>query len=341
MSRYFSMEPYTKHNEQVYSNGKTNMSQKHSGQPPFVFEHRPDLYTLPPDVRDAEVNLHGGFAVDHRQGYGQIYYGMPGHGILRVESDLSRQELIPLPDHLAPMNFHSTKLARFDDNWRLILPANDDELVAVITLDGRIDFILSRPEFEEYQSRDVPFKPTDTVLFDQQLYIADGYGANYITSADVITHQWTGIFGGKTESPTADGLFATAHGISLSHDHHHLVIADRPSSRLQVHGLDGDFAASHKLPPGSWPCGIDFIIYNDHPYAVVGSLRDPVDDRPAPIYILDGVTFEVLSTLRPQEELGIEGIQHLHNVVWHLHNGQLYLICQSWNPGHYFVLAQV
>ncbi len=317
------------------------MSELRSGQNNFVFEHRPDLYNLPAGVRDAEVNLHGTFTVDQRDGYGQLYYGMPEKGILRIDSDLGQQDLIALSDDLRPMNFHSTKLGEFADGWRLILAANNDEKVAVITLDGTLDFVLSRPEFAEYQAADVPYKPTDTVLVDDQLYVADGYGANYISTADVTTKQWTSIFGGKTEDATEDGKFATAHGINLTHSHDHLVIADRPSARLQLHSMDGAFAASHKLPPGSWPCGIHFTEYQGHGYAVIGSLRDPVENRPAPIYILDAATYEVLSTIRPQEELGIEGIQHLHNVVFHQHNGQLYLVCQSWNPGHYFVLAKV
>lgn len=316
-------------------------SHKRSGQGKFIFEHRPDLHTLPAQVLDSEVDLHGGFAVDKREGYGQLYYGMPGQGILRVEADLGRQELIALPEHLTPMNFHSTKLGTFEGNWRLFLAANNDEMVAVVTLDGSLDFVLPRPEFEAYQSAETPYRPTDTVLVENQLYIADGYGSNYITSADVITQQWTGIFGGVTEDAHENGKFATAHGINLSHDHHHLVIADRPSSRVQVHDFSGEFVASHRLPAGSWPCGIDTIEHNGQWLSVIGSLRDPVDNRPAPIYIVDAETYEVLSTIRPQEDLGIEGIQHLHNVVWHVHDNQLYLVCQSWNPGHYFVLAQV
>ena len=316
-------------------------SQKRSGQAPFIFEHRPDLYTLPAEVLDSEVDLHGGFAADKREGFGQLYYGMPGCGILRIEADLGKQQLITLPDTLTPMNFHSTKIGTFEGKWRLFLAANNDEMVAVITLDGNLDFVLSRPEFEQYQAADTPYRPTDTVLVENQLYIADGYGSNYISSADVTTRQWTGIFGGTTEDAHEHGKFATAHGINLSHDHHHLVIADRPSSRVQVHDFDGGFVASHQLPTGSWPCGIDTIEHDGRWLSVIGSLEDPDKERPAPIYIVDAVTYTVLSTIRPQEDLGIEGIQHLHNVVWHVHNSQLYLVCQSWNPGHYFVLALV
>jgi len=88
-------------------------------------------------------------------------------------------------------------------------------------------------------------------------------------------------------------------------------------------------------------CGISYLRYHDRWYAVIGCLRDPEPGRPAPIYIIDAETYELLSTIRPKEELGIELAQHLHNVVFHVHEGQLYLVCQAWNPGHYFVLQAV
>jgi hypothetical protein len=310
---------------------------KRSGEAPFEFVYRDDLHVLPGDALAYEVNLHGMFAADRRSGY--LYYGMPGCGILRIDPDLKRQEVIPLPEKLLPMNFHSARIGSIGGAPRLFLPANNDALVAVLTLDGALDFILSRPEFEQYRVKDAPFAPTDTVLVEQRLYVADGYGSNYITSADVNTRKWTGIFGGKTEDPQENGKFATAHGINLHHqDHHRLVIADRPSARIQEHGLDGEYLASHTLPPGAWPCGIDFIRWEGRWLAAIGSLVDPLKDRPAPVYVLDAETYEVLSTIRPKEELGLEPVQHLHNVVWHVHAGQLYLVCQAWNPGYYFVL---
>lgn len=318
------------------------MTTQRSGEPPFAFIHRKELHVLPENVLDCEAALHGGFTTDQRAGFGQLYYGMPGCGILRIDPDLTRQELIQLPDRLKQVNFHSTKIGKIGEAWRLFLPANDNAMVAVVTLEGSLDFVLTRPEFEQYQAESVPFAPTDTVLVDQTLFVADGYGANYISMADVARQKWTGIFGGKTESATENGKFATAHGINRHPEHHqHLVIADRPSSRIQVHGVEGDFIESHTLPAGSWPCGIDYIQWGGRWLAVIGSLVDPVKDRPAPIYIIDANTYEVLSTIRPKEELGIEPVQHLHNVVWHTVQDRLYLVCQSWNPGHYFVLERV
>ena len=57
--------------------------------------------------------------------------------------------------------------------------------------------------------------------------------------------------------------------------------------------------------------------------------------------IIDAESYELLSTIRPKEDFGIELAQHLHNVALHIHDGQLYLVCQAWNPGHYFVLQKV
>ncbi len=317
-------------------------SGKTSGQGQFVFDHREELSNLPPAAREFEVALHGGFAVDNREGYGQIYYGMPGCGIMRVDADLQKQEIIGLPDELRPVNFHGAKISDIGGDRRLIMPANNDEMVVVLTLDGEIDFTLPRPVFDDYQAEEAGYKPTDVVLVGDQLYIADGYASNYITSADVNTRQWTGIFGGKTLDPEEDGKFATAHGIDLNPIHSHLDIADRPSSRIQVHGGDGGFLASHKLPAGSFPCGLRYFEYQGRWHTVIGCLRDDPDElRPAPIFIIDSETYEVLSTIRPKEELGIELAEHLHNVVVHIHEGQLYLVCQAWNPGHYFVLQQV
>ncbi len=315
---------------------------KRSGDAPFAFVHREELHVLPGPALDKEVNLHGGFATDPRPDFGHLYYGMPECGIIRIDPDMRRQELIPLPDKLRPMNFHSTKIGQIGGVWRLFLPANNDALVAALTLDGKLDFLLPRPEFEQYQAKEVSFAPTDIVLVENRLFVADGYGANFILSADVARRAWTGIFGGKTEDPQADGKFTTAHGITVHPEHHHhLIIADRPNARLQEHGVAGDFIDSHPLPPGSWPCGIDYLLWEGRWLGVIGSLVDPVKDRPAPIYIVDVATDQVLSTIRPKEDLGIEPAQHLHNVIWHIDHSQIFLVCQSWNPGHYFVLEQV
>jgi hypothetical protein len=316
------------------------MSKKTSGQAPFVFAYCEDLHTVPEKAASCEVDLHGGFAVDRETG-GNIYYGMPGCGLMRISPDLNSQEIIELPPDLKPLNFHGTKICTFDNKRRLVMPANADQMVVVLSLEGNVDFILSRPEFDEYQDESAPFSPTDTAIVHNHLYVADGYGSNYISKADLTTQQWTDIFGGKTDDPEAPGLFGTAHGLNPAPDGQHLSIADRAHSRFEHFTFDGHFKAAYGIPAGSKPCGIDFIEWKGRSLALVGSLDDPQAGRAAPIYILDATTYEVLSTIRPKEDLGIELAEHIHNTVWYEYNSGLFLICQAWNPGYYFVLEMV
>lgn len=153
----------------------------------------------------------------------------------------------------------------------------------------------------------------------------------------------TDLFGGKTDNPELNGKFGTAHGITLDPFDNHLTIADRFHGRVQIHAHDGRFINSHKLPLGTWPCGIQYVEFKNRWLAVVGCLYDDVSQTnlPAPIHILDALSHEIVSTIRPKDELEIDLAQHLHNVIGILHNGEFYLICQSWNPGHYFVLQKV
>ena len=310
------------------------MAIKKTGQTPFQFSYRDDLRELPQKALSCEVNLHGGFTEDAATGH--VYYGMPGCGIMRASADLAHTDVLELPSELATVNFHSTKIGYLDGNPRLILPANRDEKVAIVTLEGDVEYILARPEFDEY--KDADYLPTDVVVKEDLLYIADGYGSNYISSAEPKNRAWKNIFGGKATDALEHGKFGTAHGMNPDPEGKSLVIADRPNSRIEVSTFRGEHLASHAMPAGSKPCGIQFFNHKSHWYAVVASLDDPVEGRAAPIYVLDGITFEVISTIRPKEDLGIELADHIHNAVWHEHAGRQFLVCQAWNPGFYFIL---
>ena len=104
--------------------------------------------------------------------------------------------------------------------------------------------------------------------------------------------------GGKTDDPHASGHFGTAHGMNPTPDGRYLSIADRPHARIEHYHFDGHHHSSHAIPHGSKPCGIHYSEQDGHWYAVIGSLRDPVEGRPAPIYILDLESYEVVSTVR-------------------------------------------
>lgn len=308
-----------------------------SGDSPFRFTYRDDLRSLPPGAQKVEEQMHGGFAVDGRDGQGYIYYGMPGHGLMKVSPDLGDHETIELPRSLQKVNFHATKIGLFDGAVRLILPANNDAEVAVLTTEGELQHIFEVPEFDEYRKEGVAFRPTDVALAQDLLFVADGYGANYITTANPGNREWTSIFGGKTDDDSKEGLYGTAHGLNSIPTADGLAIADRPYSRIQLTSYNGAVKSVKPLPAGSRPCGIDFRKIGGQWMAVVASLDDPDQGRPAPIYVLDA-EYQVVSTIRPKDDLGIELADHIHNAVWHEYNGSVFLICQAWKPGFYFVL---
>ncbi len=317
-------------------------SNKQSGQGPFTFTHAAELRKLPAAALPFEKALHGTFAVDQRPGHGELYYGMPGLGLLRISADLNTQDVISLPPALTPANFHSTRLGDLNGQPRLFLSVNAEASVAIVTLDGEVDFILQKPEWDEYQKEENVFRPTDTAPINGRLFVADGYGpAQLISVADLASRAWTGHFGGRTEDVDVHGRFGTAHGLTPAPSGDRLTVADRSNWRLEMIDFDGASLESHALPRDSRPCGIDYKHWRGHWYAVVGSLDDPQKGGPAPIYVLDVDNYQVISTIRPKEELGVELADHIHNVVWHEHNGQLFLVVQAWNPGFYFVLAQV
>ena len=45
--------------------------------------------------------------------------------------------------------------------------------------------------------------------------------------------------------------------------------------------------------------------------------------------------------MEKRRDLGVELATHIHNANWTVINGETYILAQSWNPGHFFVLKQV
>ncbi|MEL7235063.1 MAG: hypothetical protein AAFV33_25665 [Chloroflexota bacterium] len=311
-----------------------------SGTVPYVFALREDLDVLPDVVRASEINLHTGFAT---AADGSMYYTLQGVGIIHISADMRQQAVIPIASDYREMNFHSTRIATINGEERLIFTANDHECVIVMTLEGEPDFTLARPTRPPYDNPETDYKPTDAMLVGDKLYVADGYAANYISVVDIGSKEWVSIYGGHTEDRTENGKFRTAHGLALAPDGKHLIIADRWNSRLQVHDLNGAFVTSHHLPYNAWLCNLNLIQWDGRWLGVIACLYDVDEEkkRPAPIFVIDATTFEILSTIRPKEDFGVERAQRMHNAVWHVHNGKLFIVCHSWNPGKFMILEQV
>ncbi|MEX2381533.1 MAG: hypothetical protein WD490_04050 [Opitutales bacterium] len=308
-----------------------------TGEGEWVFQtaHR---YTLPDEALDQLNGAHGGFAVDPKTH--DLYFGLKGVGLIRIGTEAGDTEIIDGLPALAEGNLHNTTLFYSGDDPWLSFPDNEQNRVHVVNLKSRELQTLSAPMVNEYYRDSGSFNPTDTEFHEGTLFVADGYSpGNYITSANPFDAEWGDlVFGGKG---TGHGEFGTAHGIAFNSNEDVLDIADRANSRIESYSLAGEYLKTVSLPAGALPCDIDFYGEN----AVIGCLQGPGNSTPAPIYILGG-DGEIISTLKPAEDLGIDRATHIHNASWWIQPGadgvdKVFIAVTAWNPGDFFILEQV
>ncbi|MBO0938170.1 twin-arginine translocation signal domain-containing protein [Fibrella sp. HMF5335] len=125
------------------------------------------------------------------------------------------------------------------------------------------------------------FKPTETAInpVNGDIYVADGYGSNYITQFDR-TGKLIRYFGG---AGAANEQFDCCHGIivdSRNASNPTLLITDRRHNALKRFTLDGKYLSTISLP-GSYVCRP--VIKGDHIYAAV--FRSTSDSYPDSGYV--------------------------------------------------------
>jgi len=321
-----------------------------SGQGPMSFRVLYGSERLPERALEVLEAAHGGFAVDRRPGRGEVYFALPGAGLLRVGADLQSIELLDVEPALRDTNLHNTTLWQGADGTPyLSFPANDAERVFTTTLGGELVHILREPTGEtdlghpavnDYFRGGGRFVPTDVDVLRGLLYVTTGYSdLDWVLTARVgpvpaLEIHWNDLaFGGRGPAP---GQFGTGHGVTVVEGASPRVeVADRPRAGIDRFTPDGRYLSTVLLPEGAFPCDIDYL----DGYAVVGALHGPDRSKGAPVYVLQGD--RVVSTVWPREELGLERFQHIHNAVLTRVDDRFYILVQAWNPGDFAVLEQV
>ena len=230
----------------------------------------------------------------------------------------------------------------------LTFPSNQTAQVFTTTLGGKLVHTLnapnaghdfSHPRVNEYFDQGNGFVPTDVEQLDGLFYITTGYSKlDYVLTARILSLDpfqaaWYDlVFGGKGKGA---GEFSTGHGITVPTGTKRIDVADRANSEIDRFTRYGHYRSTLKLPEGSFPCDVDYIGNN----GIVGCLHGPDRSQGAPVYILEGD--EVVSTVMPKEELGLENFQHIHNAVFRKIGEKHYIIIQAWNPGDFAILEQV
>jgi hypothetical protein len=320
-----------------------------SGQGKMRFRVRYTSDHLPVEARGVLKSAHGGFAVDTRAGKGEIYFALKGAGIVQIAADLKTTRMLDTPAEMKGTNLHnSTLLYTQDGGAFLMFPGNESNRVFVTTLDGKLVQTLPAPEggsdlghpvATDYFKGRGSFVPTDVEHLDGLLYVSTGYSnLDFVLTARVLSLNpfraaWHDLaFGGKG---TGAGQFGTGHGITVPPGMKRLDISDRPNSEIDRFTRYGQYLSTVRMPLGSFPCDVHYL----GRYAAVGSLHGPDRSKGAPIYILEND--QLISTIMPKEDLGLQNFQHIHNAVLREYGNKLYIIAQAWNPGDFAILEQV
>jgi len=192
---------------------------------PGHFPARPDDQPLGP--------THGGAAVDRA---GNVY----------VSTDTPRGILVFGPDgkylrHFGPTLIHGLHLQREADGEYLYAARPTAHEVLKLKLDGSTVWTLGYPEMAGVYTAAAEFNPTNVVAMrDGTIFVADGYGKNYIHKFDR-DRKYVKSFGGPSGNPAEEGKFHRCHGLASDHrgPTPMLVVCNRESGRVEHWDTDG------------------------------------------------------------------------------------------------------
>src|SRR2546429_4391939 len=193
---------------------------------PNFFEEKPDGKQLGP--------CHGGVVIDKA---GNIYVTTDtDRGIIVFSSQGKFLRAV------GPTRIHGLEI-REENGTEYIYGArpNDHEVIK-IKLDGEREWTIGFPkEASFYVQKDAnAFKPCAlTVAPDGSIFIADGYGSNFILKYDK-DRKFLKKFGG---AGAAEGKFNTCHGIALDTrlGKPLLLVCNRNNNRVEYWDLEGNF----------------------------------------------------------------------------------------------------
>jgi hypothetical protein len=123
------------------------------------------------------------------------------------------------------------------------------------TIDGRLIFAIGHPRTIGVYKDNEPFKPTETAVAPNgDIYVADGYGSDYIIHYDS-KGQYIRHFGGHYNT-NKDHNLVNAHGITVDNrdkNNPTLICTSREENCFKVFTMDGKFIKRLDMP-GMYVC---------------------------------------------------------------------------------------
>jgi DNA-binding beta-propeller fold protein YncE len=193
---------------------------------PNFFPDQPDNQPLGP--------VHGGVSVDRA---GNIY----------VSTDTDRGIVVFGPDgkylrHFGPTKIHGLYLQRERDGEWLYAARPEFHEVLKLSTTGETAWTMGYPEASGKYTKADEFNPTNMVaLPDGTIFVADGYGQNWIHKYDR-DRKYIKSFGGPGGMPAEDGKFNRCHGLAVDMRGPKplLIVCNRESGRVEQWDTDGN-----------------------------------------------------------------------------------------------------
>ena len=194
----------------------------HFNYAPNHFEQTPGGSTL--------GACHGGAAIDKD---GNIY----------VTTDTPRGIVVFKPDGkflraVGPSHIHALEIREENGTEYIYAARPTAHEVVKLSLAGERLWSIEYPSESGIFKDAKGFNPCAvTVAPDGSIFIADGYGSNYVLKYDK-NRKFLKAFGGPGE---AEGKFKTCHGIAYDPRHNNILVCNRNNNRVEHWDLDGNF----------------------------------------------------------------------------------------------------
>ena len=198
---------------------------------PLKFSVKPEFFEKDPG-KEAVGPCHGGVAIDKA---GNIY----------VSTDTKRGILVysakgKFLRAVGPTRVHGMEIRKEKGGEFIYAARPSDHQVVKLRLNGDVEWTLNAPMESGLYKEAKEFNPCAvTAGPDGSIFVADGYGSNYVLKFDK-SRKFVKAFGGKGE---AEGKFNTCHGIGLDTRLAKplLLVCNRNNNRVEYWDLDGNF----------------------------------------------------------------------------------------------------
>lgn len=175
---------------------------------------------------------HGGAVIDKA---GNIY----------ITTDTPRGIVVFSPEGkflraVGPTRIHALEIREENGSEFIYAARPSAHEVVKLRLDGQSEWTLSYPKEAGIYKDAAGFNPCAvTVAPDGSIFVADGYGSNYVLKFDK-ARKFIKAFGGPG---VEEGKFKTCHGIAFDprHDKPLLLVCNRNNNRVEHWDLDGNF----------------------------------------------------------------------------------------------------